>query len=123
MITPEKLLRRALASGAELEIDGRVMNASRQRVKPVPVREVPKPAPAAAPAPVIEAPKPAGISREEVQAMLDARDAAWQMLFAELSASVASLRARKAAEYDFDFTYDERGMIVRGKATPNAQRR
>jgi len=120
MMSPEKALRRALASGAELEIDGRVMNASRQRVKPAPVREVPKPAaaPALAPAPVVEPPKPAGITREEVQAMLDARDAAWQMLFAELSASVASLRPRKAAEYDFDFTYDERGMIVRGKATP-----
>lgn len=111
MMTPEKLLRRALVAGAELEIDGRVMNASRQRVKPAPVREVPKPA--AAPVPVAEPPKPAGISREEVQAMLDARDALWQMIFADLSERINAPKPAPKLAHAVSFDYDERGMIKR----------
>lgn len=117
MMSPEKALRRALASGAELEIDGKVMNASRQRVKPAPVREVPKPAAAPVPAPVVESPKPAGITREEVQAMLDARDATWQAMFAELSAKInAPKPAPKRAKKMINFTY-ENGVVKTAEIT------
>lgn len=114
-MTPDQLRRRALASGAEVEIDGRVFNAARAKVAARPrVDPAPQP-PVSAPAPPAAAP---GITREEVVALLDARDAAWQALFAELGASVVALRNQKPPRYDFDFTYDERGMITSGKATP-----
>lgn len=116
-MTPQQLRRKALAMGAELEIDGTVFNASREQIRAVPKVEAPvvapavvQPAPAAAPVDTI--------TRAEVLALLEARDAAWQMLFAELGASVAALRARKAPEYSFDFAYDELGRVERGKATP-----
>jgi hypothetical protein len=50
-MTPEQLTRRALALGAELEIDGRTINASRQRLAVVPQPKKPAPAPAAPAAP------------------------------------------------------------------------
>lgn len=113
---PEQLRRLALATGAELEIGGQVFNAARERVLARRPADPPKvvPDPPKPPAP----PAPDFLTRADVTEMLEARDAAWQMLFAELGASVAALRARKSPEYAFDFTYDERGMIVRGKATP-----
>lgn len=53
-MSPEKLRRRALALGAELEIDGKTINAGRQQLRVVQPRAVPQaataPAPEAAPA-------------------------------------------------------------------------
>ncbi len=49
-MSPEKLKRRALALGAELEIDGKTINAARQQLRVVPARSAPQEpaAPAAA---------------------------------------------------------------------------
>lgn len=50
-MTPEQLKRHALALGAELEIDGKTMNASRQQLRVVPAKPAPAAAPAAPPPP------------------------------------------------------------------------
>lgn len=50
-MTPEQLRRRALALGAELEVDGKTINASRQQLRVVPTKAPPPATPEPAPAP------------------------------------------------------------------------
>ncbi|MCA3116430.1 MAG: hypothetical protein ING91_19545 [Rhodocyclaceae bacterium] len=113
-MSPNKLRRLALATGAELEIDGRVFNAGRERVHAVPKVEAPAVLPEVAPPP----PVAPGITREEVMALLDARDAAWQMLFAELGAKINAIKPAPKKAQAVSFTYDELGRIERAHITP-----
>ncbi|MBY0438583.1 MAG: hypothetical protein K2W80_10355 [Burkholderiales bacterium] len=108
-MTPQQLRRKALATGAELEIDGAVFNAGRERVRAVPKIEAPIVAP---PPPVAP-----GITREEVMALLNERDAAWQTLFAELGAKINAIKPAPKKAQAVSFTYDELGRIERAHIT------
>ncbi len=84
-MSPDKLKRRALAMGAELEMDGKTINAARQQLRVVPTK-APAPAAVAAPAaaavpadplvgikPLIEAQaRVASAQSESITAMLSA---------------------------------------------------
>jgi hypothetical protein len=115
-MTPRQLRRKALATGAEVEIDGVVFNAGRERVRAVPKVEAPVVVPAVVPPPA--PPVAPGITREEVMALLEARDAAWQMLFAELGAKINAMKPAPKKAQAVSFTYDELGRIERAHITP-----
>lgn len=118
-MTPDKLLRRALAEGAEVEINGRLVNAARQRIRAV--KRDPTP-----PAPVAVKPEPPAppalpaLTREEVQAMLAAQEARWKAALDELRAEVRAPRpAPKPTKKVIKFTYD--GNLIKGAEVVNKE--
>ncbi len=118
-MTPDQLRRKALADGAELEIDGRVFNAERRQFsvpKVVPKPAAKQPDPPAPPVITVQ-----GISQADVQAMLDARDAIWKARFDDLGAQLAALRKRPAPKYSFSFDYDGEGKLTGAQATTKGQ--
>ena len=80
----DDLRRHALHNGAELEVDGRRFNSGQARVAPAPT-------PAAEPPAPVESLPPAApaLTREQVDGMLAARDAAWAQ---QLAAQAATFR-------------------------------
>lgn len=108
-MTPEKLMQRALAEGAEIEIDGRVMNAERKQLRAV------RPA-VAVPVLVIK-PEPPTITLHDVRALLDERDAKWQAKFDALRAEIRAPRpVQKRQNQSINFTY-EGGVIKSAEIT------
>ena len=105
-MTPAQLMRRALAEGVEVEIDGRVMNSERQKIRAIPR--------AAAPVAIIAPAKPAppALSRQDVQDMLSAQEARWKVAFDQLRAEVRAPKpAPKPAKKVIKFTYD--GAVIK----------
>ena len=90
----DQLRRHALEMGAELEIEGQRYNVDRQQLTVVP-KPPSKPAPAAPSAPAA----PAGMTRAQVQAMLDEQRAAmtaeWAAEFVRLQEQIARLSQPK----------------------------
>ena len=113
----DQLRRHALEMGAELEIDGQRYNVDRQQLTVVP-KPAPKPEPVVAPRPM-----PAMLTREQVQAMLDAQrismTAEWAAEFVRLQEQIAQLSQPKPkAPHAVAFQYDKKGAITGATITP-----
>jgi len=113
----------ALANGAELSIDGRTINAGRERFS----LERSKPErPPALVQPVTQEPaqRPtqAYATEAEVQAMLAARDAEWTRQFQQLAMLIAQTQRPPekagAPTWDFDVQYGKKGEITNIRAVP-----
>lgn len=114
MHSVDELQRMALSMGATLEIDGEIFNAAGIKADAAPP---PAPVP---PVVVIEPPPPpvtAGLTREEVESMLLARDEQWRQQVATLSQMLtAALQSQKPAdEWDMDVQYGHGATITKIK--------
>lgn len=121
-----ELRRHALATGAELEVDGRRFNAGQERVTAVP-KPAPAPAPEAPPpAPEPAPPAPDTLTRSDVEEMLAQRDLAWagqiQAITKAFSAALAAMPKPAGAPptrpWQFDVQYDRSGAITKAIAKP-----
>jgi len=112
----------ALTNGAELSIDGRVINAGRERFSLSAVGVGPE----KLPAPEAPAPGPLPVklyaTEAEVQAMLAARDAEWTRQFQQLAMLIAQTQRPPekagAPTWDFDVQYGKKGEITNIRAVP-----
>lgn len=120
----QQLAAFALANGAEVSIDGRVINPGRERfnLSAAGVGPEKPPAPAVEPAP---RPTQAYATEAEVRAMLAARDAEWSaqlqqmtMLLSQVAAAQRPERAGPPPEWDFDVSYGPKGQITNIRALP-----
>lgn len=118
-MSPEKLKRRALALGAELEIDGKTLNSGRQQLRVVPAKTVP-PKPQPAPPPAQPAPDPiAGIKDVVVEQGRIAAEQG-QRLAAVVAALVSAMQkpapvgSTRPMPVAFDIKRDDRtGLMTR----------
>lgn len=125
----EALRRIALASGAEVEFDGRRFNSEQARVAPQKPKASP-PAPTPAPAPQVEPeqpPHPEAISRADLDDALAQRDLQWSrqlgavteaFKLAILSVAQPRTDTRRPREWVFTTEYDNRDRITTTRATP-----
>ena len=110
-ISLEALRRQALASGAELEIDGAIFNSGKAKI-----RAEPK---AAEPVCEVEPVSPPALTMKDVTEMLAQRDATWRAQITEMTqaftAALKSLQPVKeidgkpAKVLKFEVTYDRAG--------------
>lgn len=117
-MSPDQLRRHALEMGAELEIEGQRYNVDRQQLTVVP-KPAPKPVVAPRPVPAV----PAVLTREQVQAMLDAQrismTAEWAAEFVRLQEQIARLSQPKPkVPHAVAFQYDKNGAITGATITP-----
>ncbi len=121
-LTVEEARRMALATGATLELNGKVFNASRRQVEVKPAK------PELPPEPVASVPQPVptpGVTHEEVERLLSERDAFWMAEMKRLTESIAgalsaqpSAQVTKPVEWTFKPVYDRDKVLQRIVATP-----
>jgi hypothetical protein len=111
----------ALANGAELSIDGRTINADRERfiLDRKPLQQKPTEMPAE---PKLVRPTQTYATEAEVQALLAARDAEWTRQFQQLAMLIAQTQRPPeragAPTWDFDVQYGKKGEITNIRAVP-----
>lgn len=110
----------ALRHGAEAEIDGKRFNSARHKT----------PVPTHVPEPKSEPSAPPGLTREDVEALLAARDQMWAQQIATIQqAFTAALRSiptpdpqRRVAQWSFQCRYGENNRLESIDATPRYER-
>lgn len=118
----QQLAAFALSNGAEVSIDGRVINAGRERFDIGRARLEPAPAAPQAP-PEPARPTQAYATEAEVRALLAARDAEWSSQLQQMTMLVSQVaqrpeRAGPPPEWDFDVSYGPKGQITNIRALP-----